>query len=100
MAKHEHKSGAWFELPEDITQRQLENYEAEARKILDGADPITDALLARAALSGAFKAEFISASQGLPTRVKDIDEAPARILWWMARGIAEFIAGLKAPDPN
>jgi hypothetical protein len=100
MPKHEHKSGAWFELPEDITQRQLESYEAEVRKTLDGADPVTDALLARAALSGAFKAEFIAASQGLPAKQKDIDEAPARLLWWMARKIAEYIAGLKSPDPN
>ena len=98
--KHEHKTGAWFELPEDITQRQLELYEAESRKTLEGASPVTDALLARAALLGAFKAEFIAGSEGLPSKLKDIDEAPARLLWWMARTIAEFIAGLKSPDPN
>lgn len=98
--KHEHKSGAFLELPEDITQRQLETYEAEVRKLMDGADPITDALLARAALSGAFKAGFIGQSEGLPTSLKEIDEAPARLLWWMAHLIAEFIAGLKETDPN
>jgi hypothetical protein len=98
--EHKHKSGAFFELPEDITQRQLELYEAEARKTLDGADPVTDSLLARAALLGAFKAEFITASQGLPAKVKEIDETPARLLWWMARLIAEYIAELKAVDPK
>ena len=97
--KHKHKSGAFFELPEDISQRQLEAYEAETRRTLKDEE-VTDALLARAAILGAFKAEMISASQGLPKAAKEIDDAPARLLWWMARKLAEYIGGIKAIDPN
>ncbi len=97
--KHEHKSGAWFELPEDISQRQLEAYEAETRRSLKDQD-VTDALLARAAIRGAFKAEIVAASEGLPQAEKELDEAPARLLWWMARKLAEYIASIKALDPN
>jgi hypothetical protein len=97
--KHKHKSGASFELPDDITQGQLEIYEAEARRILKDEE-VTDALLARAAISGAFNGEIITASEGLPKAEKDLKDAPARLLWWMARKLAEYIADLKAIDPN
>lgn len=99
--KHEHKSGAWFELPQDITQRQLEAYESETRRRLkDKEQETTDALLARAAIVSAFKAEIIQGSEGLPQAEKDLDEAPARLLWWMAREIATYIGSIKSLDPN
>ena len=100
MPKHEHKSGAWFELPEDITQGQLESYESEARKIIADVEDPGDAVLYRAALTGSLAAKFVINSEGVPTAISDIPKANVRILLWMARIIGNFIADIKAIDPN
>lgn len=97
--RHEHKSGAWFELPDDVTQPQLELYEKTAWQSVKDKD-VSDSLAARAALLGAFKAEIIEGGGGVPLNEKELDDASARVVWWMARKIGEFIADLKTIDPN
>jgi hypothetical protein len=77
----------------------LETYDGQIRRAIKGEE-VTDALLARAAVSGAFKAAFISASEGLPKAEKDLDAAPARLTWWMARELSAFIGSIKKIDPK
>lgn len=98
--RHEHKSGAWVELADDLTFRQLEQYEAAARGVLDNAEKLTDAALARAAVEGALACGLITAGEGVPSRASEIDTAPAAVLWWLARKISQAIMDIKTLDPE
>lgn len=96
------KDDVWFELPDDITQGQLEDYENSARSLVakKDEDMHTDSFLAHVAIVSAFAGKFIGESDGVPVSKKELKDASAKVSWWMAREIASFIAGLKTPDPN
>lgn len=104
QVRHEYAGNTeiWFELPDDITQGQLEDYETSARTMVAKQDEElhTDSFLARVAIISAFAGKFIGESEGVPTNKKELSDASAKVTWWMAREIATFIAGLKTPDPN
>lgn len=95
-------SEVWFELPDDITQGQLEDYESSARSMVtkQKEELHTDSFLANVAIVSAFAGKFLGEGEGVPEVKKDIRGTSARVTWWMAREIASFIAGLKTPDPN
>jgi len=99
MARHEHKSGAWFELPDDISQKQLEACEKKANEIV-AKEGRTDAFLARAAIEGAFAGGFLTPGDGVPQKVAEIAEFTSKITWWMSKKIAAFLAEIKTIDPN
>lgn len=92
----------WFELPDDITQGQLEDYENSARLMVSKQkeELHTDSFLANVAIISAFAGKFIGEGEGVPMSKKDIKGSSAKVTWWMAKEIASFIVGLKTPDPN
>lgn len=112
--KHKRKNpDASFELPDDITHRQLETYEAVNRRIISEAEEKEaglmtspalvgrkDAVLARAAISGGLEAGFVANGVGVPKSSDEIGDFPTKITWWMGETIATFIRVLKVIDPN
>ena len=103
--RHELKQGdeaiASFELPDDLTQGQLESYEVKVRQVLDKAKEKTDAVLCRAVLSAAFGVGMISQVEGVgPHEASEIAGTSAHVAWWMTQKISEFVMGLKTIPPN
>ena len=70
------------------------------RRTIKDNELVTDALLGRTAVAAAIKAEIVTASEGLPKSEKELRDAPASLLWWMAHTISEFVGSLKRTDPN
>jgi hypothetical protein len=91
--------GIKAELPDDITQRQLETYEAATAKVLKEGHQ-TEALLARAAITGALEADFLKVHKGCPQKVGEILDFSSASIWWMAEMIARFIVSLKTIPKN
>lgn len=98
--KHTHKSGASFELPEDISQKQLETWERVATESL-GNEKRTDGRMARASVQAGFEAGFITPGDGVPKNKEELVEfKSSKVLWWMGSKIGQFIHDLKVIDPN
>jgi hypothetical protein len=93
-----HKSGAKFDLPDDITHGQLEKYEIAVRDIVAEAKQRTDSVLARAAITGALEAGIITNAEGCPAKASEIEGAGASITFWMGERIARYIVGIKSID--
>lgn len=101
MAEFKHKEhGIRFVISDDITLMQLERYEQAAQKIISAAEHRSDGVLARAAISAAYDAGILEELEGLPERKKDAVELPARMMWWVAQQISQFIMGIKEIHPN
>jgi hypothetical protein len=91
---------ASFELVDDLTQGQLESYEARAREALDKAKVKSDAVVCRAVLAAAFSVGMISEAEGCPANAVEIATASAHVAWWMSEIVSKFVTDLKTVPPN
>lgn len=89
-------------LPDDITFRQLEAWEARVSTELGTVERVTPAVTARASVLAALEAGIVTQGEGVPLDEGAVPETSARVLWWMAEVIGKYIAAIKNPavDPN